>query len=162
GVYRMRCDYLSHSWPEFFMQKSPLWKNRLLLDLYYYNIRSLSVTFFPEENSYGLSRVDDADSVRYVFSRPGSPEETVSTSLAQNYLSAFREVYFDFLPPSFADSVGAAVYSLHVETLDGQHIHLSVHPYDLFKALVTTPTDTLLVPYVALDKMTSFTHLQLE
>lgn len=159
GLYKMRCDYLSHSWPEFFMPESPLWKNRLLLDLYYYNIRSLSTTFFPAGDSYKLLRVDNGDSVRYVFSRPGLPEAVLPAAQAQSYLSACKQVYFDPLPASFSDSLGPAVYSLHIETLDGQHIHLAVHPYDLFKALVTTPTDTLLVPHVALDKLIAFTHL---
>lgn len=158
GLYKMRCDYLPHSWPEFFLPESPRWKNRLLLDLYYYNIRSLSVTFFPADDTYGILRMDDGDSVRYSLSRPGLPDSVLPAAQAQSYLSACTQVYFDPLPASFSDSLAAAVYSLHIETLDGQHIHLAVHPYDLFKALVTTPTDTLLVPHVALDKLISFTH----
>lgn len=159
GVYKMRCDYLSHTWPEFFVPGSSKWRNQLLLDLNYYDIRSVSFRSPASEQIWELEREDDGDSVRYVFSRPGSPHVEVPTGLAQNYLSAFREVYFDFLPSAWADSVGPEVYSLHIATLDGRHIHLTTHPYDLFKALVTTPTDTLLVPHVALDKMTAFTHL---
>lgn len=158
GVYRMRCDYLSRTWPDFFVAGNPLWRNALLLNLDYFDIRRVAVTSFPDSVSYELLREDVADTTRYTLSRPGQPPVVLPTAQAQAYLTAFRQVYHDD-GAGGCDTLAPALYSLRIETLQGTSCTLSVHAHDLFRALVITPTDTVLVPHVALDKIIAFTKL---
>ncbi len=57
GLYKMRCDYLPNTWAGFFDPASPLWQNHLLLDLHYYEIRSVTL-FTPADVSASDGAVD--------------------------------------------------------------------------------------------------------
>ncbi len=58
GLYKMRCDYLPNTWAGFFDPASPLWQNRLLLDLHYYEIRSVTLSILADVSA-GADDVSD-------------------------------------------------------------------------------------------------------
>lgn len=150
--YAMQSAWQSSTWMEFFKGGPEPWRNRVLMDFPYDRIRSVEVRYagFPEGSpqdslSYKLSRVDvpveaAGKNSPVEVSRDFASEETAMAShryslltaqgcvplpdkLAERYLSAFRQVFFD---PLGKARPGKLLYTLTLVPVKGGEIRLEV------------------------------------
>ena len=157
--YAMRSVWKPSAWMDFFSDAPEAWRNRLLMDFAYTEIRSVEVrydtfaadsqgqshameegAFFPSGDtlSYKLVLLDPVDAERSSDGSAANRPDSFSSRYrlyvesgafpcpdaeAENYLSAFTQIFFDPLADA---KMGKRLYSLTIEPLQGEPVRLSV------------------------------------
>lgn len=168
GLWRMHSPWVASSWKDFFMPSTELWKNRMLVDWNYYEIASVRVRFDSASEKHGASYCLMADTSGYVLSvwNPAlgrNDRIRVDSMSAESYLSSFRQVYFDRCDRENGRFFGQSLCVLEIVSKRGERMDFRMfgrldedgNP-DLFKVLVVRDDeagDTVVLPYVVLDKM---------